>query len=68
MPVTLNGSKNAQKNINGTPNYEMPQRLVEEEFKLLDGIEDEDEDLSKNDGNDEFDLLTDREIPLVVEQ
>ena len=55
--------------IDGIPNYEMPQRLVEEEFKLLDEDEDEDEDASKNDENDEFDLLTDdQEISLVVEQ
>ena len=30
--------------------------------------EDEDEDASENDENDEFDLSTDQEIPLVVEQ
>ena len=51
------------------PNYEMPQRYVEEEFKLLDDDEeDENEDASENDENDEFDLLTDQEIPLAVEQ
>ena len=33
----------------------MPQRFVEEEFKLLDHNEDEDEDASENDENDEFD-------------
>ena len=46
----------------------MSQRLTEEEFKFLNDDEDEDEDASKNDENDEFDLLTDQEIPLVVEQ
>ena len=48
-----------QVSINGIPNYEMPQRFVEEEFKLLDDNEDEDEDASENDENDEFDLSTD---------
>ena len=38
------------------------------EFKLLDDDEDEDEDESENDENDEFDLLTNQEIPLVAEQ
>ena len=33
----------------------MPQRFIEEEFKLLDDDEDEDEDASENDENDEFD-------------
>ena len=46
----------------------MSQRLTEEEFKFLNDDEDEDEDASENDENDEFDLLTDQEIPLVVEQ
>ena len=46
----------------------MSQRLTEEEFKFLNDDEDEDEDASKNDENDEFDLLTDQDIPLVVEQ
>ena len=46
----------------------MPQWFVEEEFKLLDDDEDEDEDASENDENDEFDLLTDQEIALVVEE
>ena len=46
----------------------MCQRLTEEEFKFLNDDEDEDEDASENDENDEFDLLTDQEIPLVVEQ
>ena len=50
--------------IDGIPNYEIPERFVEEEFKLLDDDENEDEDASEN---DEFDLLTDQEIPLVVE-
>ena len=36
----------------------LPQRFVEEEFKLLDDDEDEDKDASENDENDEFDLLT----------
>ena len=42
--------------------------LVEEEFKFLDHDEDKDEDTSENDENDKFDLFTDQEIPLVVEQ
>ena len=46
----------------------MPERFVEEEFKLLEEDEDEVEDASENDENDKFDLLTDQEIPLVVEQ
>ena len=46
----------------------MPQRFLEEEFKLLDEDEDEDEDASENNENDEFDLLTDQEIPLAVDQ
>ena len=50
--------------IDGIPNYEIPERFVEEEFKLLDDDENEDEDASEN---DEFDLLIDQEIPLVVE-
>ena len=54
--------------IDGIPNYEMPQRFVEGEFKLLNDDEDEDEDPSENDENTEFDLLIDQEIPLVVEQ
>ena len=36
--------------------------------QLLQPHEDEDEDASGNDENDEFNLLTDQEIPLVVEQ
>ena len=47
-------------------NYEMPQQFAEEEFNLLD--EDEDEDTSESDVNDEFYLLTDKKIPLIVEQ
>ena len=46
----------------------MPQRFVEEEFKLLDEDEDEDEDASEHDESDKFVLLTDQEIPLVVNQ
>ena len=46
----------------------MPQGFVEEEFKLLDDDEDEDEDASGNDENDEFDLLTDQEVPLVADR
>ena len=46
----------------------MPQRFVEEEFMLLDDDEDEDEDTSESNEIDEFDLLTDQEIQLVVEQ
>ena len=67
--VALDESGNAQVSIDGIPNYEiMPQQFVEEEFKLLDNDEDEDEGASENDENDEFDLATDQEIPLVVEQ
>ena len=44
--------------------FQVPERFVEEEFKLLDDDENEDEDASEN---DEFDLLTDQEIPLVAE-
>ena len=40
--------------IDDIPNYEIPQRFVEEEFKLLDDDENEDEDGSENDKNDEF--------------
>ena len=54
--------------VDDIPNYEMAQRFVEEEFKLLDDDEDEDEDASENNENNEFDLLTDQEIPLAVEQ
>ena len=46
------------------PNYEMHQRNVEEELRLLDDDKDEDEDASGNKEND----LTDQEIPLVAEQ
>ena len=46
----------------------MPQRFVEEEFMLLDDDEDEDEDASESNEIDEFDLLADQEIQLVVEQ
>ena len=49
--------------------WKMPQRFVEEEFKLLDDNEDEDEDAIGSDENDEFGLLTDQEmIPLDFEQ
>ena len=58
----LDGSENAQVSIDCIPKCEIPQRFVEEEFKLLDGDEDVDEDVSENDENDEFDLLTDQEI------
>ena len=67
MSVALDGSENTQMSIDGIQNYEVPQRFVDEESKLLDD-EDEDKDTSGNDENDEFDLLTDKEIPLVVEQ
>ena len=68
LSVALDGSENPQVRIDGIPNYEMPQRFVEEELKLPDDDEDEDEDSSENDESDEFDLLTDQNIPLVVEQ
>ena len=64
----LDGSKNAQVSTDGIPNYEMPQRFVVEEFKLLDDDNDEDQNASENDENDEFDLLSDQEMSLVVEQ
>ena len=35
---------------------------------MLDNDEDEDEDVSEKDENNEFDLLTDQEIALVVEE
>ena len=60
LSVPLDGSDNAQVSIDEIPNYEMPQRFVEEEFKLLDNNEDEDEVASKNNENNKFDLLTDR--------
>ena len=68
MSVALDGSESARVSIGGIPNYEIPQRFVEEEFKLLDDEEDEDEDANENDENGEFNLLTDQEITLVVEQ
>ena len=66
--VAVDGSGYAQVSIDGIPNYETSQRFLEEEFKLLDEDEDEDEDASENDENNEFDLLTDQGIALVVEQ
>ena len=68
LSVALHGSKNAQVSIDDIPNYGMPQRFVEEEFKLLGDDEDEDKDASENDENGEFNLLTDQEIPLVIEK
>ena len=56
-----------QRKKSNIVSYEIPQRCVEKKFNLLDD-DDEDEDASENDENDEFDLLTDQEIPLVVEQ
>ena len=44
MSVALDGSENAQVSTVGIPNCKMPQRFVEEEFKLLDDGEDKDED------------------------
>ena len=38
--------------IDDIPNYEIPERFVEEEFKLLDNDENEDEDASENDESD----------------
>ena len=66
LSVALDGSEDAQVSIDGIPNYVMPQRFAEEEFKLLDN--DEDKDASENDENEEIHLLIDQEIPLVVEQ
>ena len=60
LSVALDGSENSQVSIDDISNYELPQRFVEEEFKLLDDDEDEDKDASENDENDEFDLLTDQ--------
>ena len=54
LSIALDGSKNAQVSSDDIPNYEMPQRFVEEEFNLLDDDENEDEDGSENDKNDEF--------------
>ena len=48
-------------------NYEKPQRFVKEELNLLDDDEDEDEDGSESDENNEFDILTDQQIPLAAE-
>ena len=45
--------------IDDIPNYEMPQRFVEEELKLLGDDEDEDKDASENDESGKFNLLTD---------
>ena len=59
LSVALDGSEKPQVSIDDIPNYEMPQRFVDDVFKLLDNDEDEDEDASENDENDEFDLLTD---------
>ena len=59
ITMALDGSENGKVNIDGIPNYEMPQRFVEEKFKLLDDDEDEEEYASENDENYEFDLLTD---------
>ena len=41
LSVALNGFENVQVSIDGIPNYEMPQRFLEEESKLLDNDEDE---------------------------
>ena len=68
LSAALGGSENAQLSIGGIPNYEMPQRFVEEKLILLEGYDDEDEGESQNDETYQFDLLTDQEIPLVVEQ
>ena len=57
-----------QRKKSNIVSHEIPQRCAEKKFKLLDDDDDEDEDASENDENDEFDLLTDQEIPLVVEQ
>ena len=67
LSAALGGSENAQLSIDGIPNYEMPQRFVEEKLILLEGDNDEDEDTSENDESYQFDLLTDQEIPLAVE-
>ena len=64
--VSIDGIRKVS--IHGIRNYEMPQWFLEDEFELLEDDEDEDEDASENDENDEFDLLTDQETPLVVEQ
>ena len=64
MSVALDGSKNDQVSIDAIPNYKMPQRFVEDEFKLLNTDEDDDEDASENNENNKFDLLIDQEISL----
>ena len=67
LSVALDGSENAQVSIDDIPNCKMLQRFVEEEYKLIDDNEDDDEDAGESNENDEFDLLTDQEIPLFVE-
>ena len=52
--VALDGSENAQVSIDCIPKYEIPQRFVEEEYKLMDSDEDGDEDASENDENDDL--------------
>ena len=67
LSVALDRSENAQVSIDDIPNCKMLQRFVEEEYKLIDDNEDDDEDAGESNENDEFDLLTDQEIPLFVE-
>ena len=44
------------------------QWLQRKKSNIVSVSEDEDEDVSESDENDKFVLLTDQEIPLVVEQ
>ena len=67
LSVALDGSENAQVSIDDIPNCKILQRFVEEEYKLIDDNEDDDEDAGESNENNEFDLLTDQEIPLFVE-
>ena len=68
VSVCFFGSENTQVSIGGIPNYEKPQGFVEEELKLINDDEDKDEDANENDESDKFDLLTDQEITLVIDQ
>ena len=63
VSVCFFGSENTQVSIGSIPNNE-----IEEELKLIDDDEDKDEDANENDESDKFDLLTDQEIPLVIDQ
>ena len=53
--------------INGVPNYETPQRFVEEEFNLLNSNKNGDKRASENEESNKFDLLVDQKVSLVVD-